>query len=709
MNSRQGFSNKIPSIFKSKLFITILIIKIIAAFIFGSDFIVNGFVPFVKHFVDSGFQNPYQYFADIGQIKAFPYQTIMLITVSLPYAVLSFVSSGAWLNDAFVNLFLTRVPILLADLFIFYVLIKWLKTREDKVLKYYWASPILFYISYFHGQLDVIPIAILFTSLVFLFRNRNLLSGLLFGAGIAAKTNILLVLPFMMIFLWKNKSLRETVKFTLVTAVTYGILLLPFVFSPGFIKMVFGASEQFRVFDLTIPLGFQNIFLLAAPAAYLILLFNFSSFERMKKDVLLMMIALIFTVVVTLVPPAQGWYYWVVPFLIYFFVKQEKVPMISFWAINFFYLAYFLFGQSSDIFQSFQIILPQISNLPAPYYLVENLGVTPSIISNILFTGLVASMAMTALWTYAIGVKSNVEYKLKDKPTIIGVGGDSGAGKSTNAGLLSDIFGKRNTLVVNGDDMHKWERGNENWQVFTHLNPEANKLREELGQAVALSEWNIINRVMYDHKTGKFTNPVELSPNNFIIFEGLHPFYLKRMRDLYDVKVYMHPAEELKFHWKVLRDMVERGYTKKQVLQQIKKRVKDRSKFIDPQKQFADIVISYSLKKKIDRIGSPKAKTDMFLKIWLDNSINMEPLEKVLSPSKTLKTITYDEDDLKTQCCEFYGTITENELESALHKLIPNFEELTHNPSPKFRKDYDGLYQLFIIYYLSEISKFRGG
>jgi len=703
-----NFSGKIPPVFKSKFFITILIIKIIAAFLFGSDFIVNGFVPFVKYFVDSGFQDPYQYFVGIGHVKAFPYPTVMLVILSAPYAVLSFIFSGAWLNDAFINLFITRMPILLADLFLFYVLIRWLKTRENKVLKYYWASPILFYISYFHGQLDVIPIAILFLSLAFLFRNKTLLSGILFGAGMAAKTNILLVLPFMGIFLWKNKSIKETVRFITIAAVTYAIFISPFVFSSGFIKMVFGASEQFRIFDLTIPLGLHNLLLLAAPAAYLILLFNFSSYERMNKDILMMMVALVFTVVVTLVPPVQGWYYWAIPFLIYFFVKQEKVPMVSFWAINIFYLAYFLFNQNSDIFQSFQLILPQFSSLPAPYYIAESFGFNPILMSNILFTALTASLIMTAFWTYASGVKSNVEYKPKDRPTILGIGGDSGAGKSRNAELIADIFGKHNTVIANGDDMHKWERRNENWQVFTHLNPEANKLYQELGQAVALSEWNRITRVTYNHKTGKFTEPVEIEPNKFIVFEGLHPFYLKRMRDLYDAKVYMHPSEELKLHWKILRDILERGHTKKQILQQIKKRKPDRIKFIDPQKQFADIVVSYSLRKKIDKIGSPNAKVDMYLKIWLDNSIDMGPFEKMLSSIKTLKVITYDEDDLKTQCCELYGTIAENELEAALHKLVPNFEELTHNPSPRFRKDYDGIYQLFLIYYLSEVSKFRG-
>ncbi len=697
----------LPSVFRSKLFVSIFIVKVVAAFVFGSDFIVEGFVPFIKYFVESGFQNPYEHFADIGQVKAFPYPTVMLLILTLPYAFLAGISS-LWTPDIFLNLFVLRLPLLAADLFIFYVLTRWLRTKEDKILNYYWASPILFYITYFHGQLDVVPIALLFVSLVFLFRNKITLSSLALGVGIATKTNILLTLPFMALYIWKNRSLKDALQFTAISVISYAVLISPFITSSGFVSMVFGASEQFRVLDLAIPLGYHDIVLLLAPAAYLILLFNFSSYEKLNKDALMMMLALVFTIVVTLVPPSQGWYYWAVPFLIYFFVKQEKVPMLSFWAINILYLSYFLFNQNSDIFQSFQVISPQIAALPAPYQIVESYGFNPLIISNMLFTGLAASMIMTAFWTWTIGVRSNLEYKLREKPVIIGIGGDSGSGKSTNADLLRDIFGHDNSLVVNGDDMHKWERGNENWHVFTHLNPSANKLHEDLGQSIALSEGNSIKRVTYNHSTGKFTDSVEVEPSKFIFFVGLHPFYLKRMRDLYDVKVYMHPSEDLKLHWKILRDMTERGHAKKQIIQQLKRRRGDKIKFIDPQKQFADIVVSYSTKKKIGKIGSPNSKADLYLKIWLDNSIDMERFAKVLSSIKTLKVLNYPEDDLKTQCCEFYGTITQSELEESMYKLVPNFEELIHNQSPKFRKGYDGIYQLFFIYYLSEISKFRG-
>ena len=52
--------------------------------------------------------------------------------------------------------------------------------------------------------------------------------------------------------------------------------------------------------------------------------------------------------------------------------------------------------------------------------------------------------------------------------------------------------------------------------------------------------------------------------------------------------------EELKIAWKLQRDLKERGYTKRQVYEAIKKRAGDEKKYIFPQKKYADIVIKFS-------------------------------------------------------------------------------------------------------------------
>lgn len=697
------FKLNFPKIFASKLFLAILLIKVIFSFCFGSNIIVDGFVPFVKYFDTSGFHNPYQHFVDIGNVKAFPYPTMMLAVLAVP-GLLFALLPNLGLNF---DLFVIRLPILLADIFICYVLIRWLKTNEEKVIKYYWASPIIFYISYFHGQLDAIPTAFLFLSLVLLFKDENLLSSIILGMGIATKTNVLLALPFVAIFVWRNNSLKEAMKYVVVTALVYVALLAPFLSSPGFHQMVFSASENFRMFDLNIPLNFNDITLYVAPAAFLIMFFTVASYAKMNRDALLMILALVFIIVVTLVPPAPGWYYWAIPLLIYFFVKQKKVPSLIFWSMNALYLAYFLFAVNSDLFQSFQPILPQLKDLPTPYEMVQNLGFNSLLISNLLFTFLTVTLLSIAYWVYTTGVQSNFQYKRKENPLIIGIGGDSGTGKTRTSELLEDILGKENTQIVNGDDMHKWERCDKHWTVFTHLNPEANRLHEELQQAVALSDGEVITRGTYDHSTGKFTEPVEINPNKFVVFVGLHPFYLKKMRELQDIKVYMDPEEELKVHWKIVRDVKTRGYSKNQVIEQLNKRKDDKNKFIEPQKQFADIIIRYSLNKKIEDLGEENAELEKCLRITLDNSINLEPFSQAMSQMKNMKFSWSPSSDLKTQTCEFEGNATVQELEKVLYSLVPNFDELLNNDEPKITNNEDGALQIFFIYYLSEISKLK--
>jgi len=44
------------------------------------------------------------------------------------------------------------------------------------------------------------------------------------------------------------------------------------------------------------------------------------------------------------------------------------------------------------------------------------------------------------------------------------------------------------------------------------------------------------------------------------VIEGLHPFYDERVRDLLDFKIYLDISDEIKFAWKIQRDMAERGH-----------------------------------------------------------------------------------------------------------------------------------------------------
>lgn len=65
----------------------------------------------------------------------------------------------------------------------------------------------------------------------------------------------------------------------------------------------------------------------------------------------------------------------------------------------------------------------------------------------------------------------------------------------------------------------------------------------------------------------------------------------ERVRDLLDFSIYLDISNEVKFAWKIQRDMAERGHSLESIKASIEARKPDFDAFIDPQKQYADAVI----------------------------------------------------------------------------------------------------------------------
>lgn len=100
----------------------------------------------------------------------------------------------------------------------------------------------------------------------------------------------------------------------------------------------------------------------------------------------------------------------------------------------------------------------------------------------------------------------DIEYKLiLSRCNIIAIAGDSGSGKTTLLNEISELFDKDSFLKLETDRYHKWERGNENYLQFTHLNPKANNLEKMNKDVYNLKIGSEIYSVDYDHDTGKFT------------------------------------------------------------------------------------------------------------------------------------------------------------------------------------------------------------
>ncbi|MBW4630937.1 MAG: phosphoribulokinase [Iphinoe sp. HA4291-MV1] len=179
------------------------------------------------------------------------------------------------------------------------------------------------------------------------------------------------------------------------------------------------------------------------------------------------------------------------------------------------------------------------------------------------------------------------------RPIILGIVGDSAAGKTTLTKGIAQVLGVENVTVICTDDYHKYDRKQRAEIGITALHPDCNHLDIMQQHLSQLRTGQPILKPVYSHTTGTFEPPVYVKPSKYVIVEGLLGYSTRGARDSYDVKVYLAPPESVRAQWKVKRDTQKRGYTEEQVLEELKKREPDSEQFIRPQRQWSDIVVSF--------------------------------------------------------------------------------------------------------------------
>jgi phosphoribulokinase len=179
------------------------------------------------------------------------------------------------------------------------------------------------------------------------------------------------------------------------------------------------------------------------------------------------------------------------------------------------------------------------------------------------------------------------------RPIILGIVGDSAAGKTTLTRGIAQVLGPDNVTVICTDDYHRYDRKQRAELGITALHPDCNHLDIMQQHLALLRTGQPILKPIYSHKTGTFEAPEYIKPSKFVIVEGLLGYSTRGARDCYDVKVYLAPPEDLRTRWKVKRDTQKRGYSEEQVMAEMQKREPDSDQFIRPQRQWADVVVSF--------------------------------------------------------------------------------------------------------------------
>jgi phosphoribulokinase len=179
------------------------------------------------------------------------------------------------------------------------------------------------------------------------------------------------------------------------------------------------------------------------------------------------------------------------------------------------------------------------------------------------------------------------------RPVLLGIVGDSAAGKTTLTRGLVRILGETQATHVAADHYHRYDREQRARLGLTPLHPDCNHLDVLTQHLGHLRRGEAVLKPVYDHREGIFRPAEYLSPAQFTIVEGLLAFHSPAMREVYDVRVYLDPPERLRRRWKVQRDCSRRGYTTDAALEELDRREADAEEYIRPQRRHADLVISF--------------------------------------------------------------------------------------------------------------------
>lgn len=614
------------------------------------------------------------YFAN-GDLSAFPYPALMLYVyklVQLPLAILGDVPDT--LKNA-----LYILPLLAADLGCLWILNRMFPNKSFKTLYFYFISPVVIYATFYLGHLDLIALFFMLLSLYYLQKRNYLLMAVSLGLGFSVKLPMLFALPLAIVFLYRNiqrEKYKVIAQFIGTFIAVVALISAPFLFQSSYIQMVFLNPKQSLLYDLVLPMGTYKLYI--AYLGILVIYARFLMYEKLNKDLFHNFLAVIYSVFVILVPPSENWYMWSFVLCAVLFISlldKHKIAYALSALFSIFYLITF-------------VATPFIESEP---------------LKNLIFTTFEGILMFVVYVLYKYGIKSNSVYRKKEHATIIGIGGDSGVGKSTLKNSLIDLLGEQNIVPIESDGDHKWGRGDQSWESITHLNPKANYLYRQAQYLKALKNGSNIERVEYDHHTGQLTAPKKVYANDFILVAGLHPFYLPQTRKLIDVKIYLDTQEKLRRHWKIKRDVSLRGYSIDKIMEQINLRELDAEKYIHPQMYYADLVIRF-FSDDIYEAGDVTIDPKLKLKVMLKLDVEVEGIVEALEAHGHTIEHVYDA-DMKYQHITFKDHIEKGELIDSAERFIEHIDELVNGHDILWASGYHGVIQLMTLALLSHNRK----
>ena len=647
------------------------------------------FIDFIKNSLQHPSIDPWSnYLSNIGDPLGFPYGPIMYLIFLPLTSIFYFLGIPFGLADQFLGIGF-RSNLLIFDFISLLVLSKILKNKKKEIVFFYWLSPLIFYVSYIYGQLDIIPTTIVLLAYYLLYKNNFKISGYFFGLAVATKLSFALIIPFPIIYLWQNKRLSSGFKpfIKSLSAILIIFVVTPII-SSGYREMVLSTPEKESLLWFNFSLT-DNLQIFLLPLTFFILIYSMWRIKRSNFTLLISMTGLAFLISTLMMPPSPGWYLWALPFLIIYQIKTDINGKLL---ISVFTILPILIIFPNDAFSKITFL----DNI-----LIYNTTIINSISQNLIYTFFISLGVLIAIRLYRETIQNNDYYKLKRKAFTIGIAGGPSSGKNTLTKSIIDLIGNHSFITIKETDYLKWTGCTKESKNNKILNINSNDLLKLNSDLELILDKDIINRKEINNSLTKYQNIYALD-KDFILVNRYHIFLPDALNKLFNIKIYLDPEKELNENWFKNKIEFNKDYKDPKISNDIKK-------FFDlysQQKELSDIIFSFSYINKDTLSYKTIKKLPLKLDVYLRDGIYAENLSKALISICGVKLNLNISSTNFSAKLSIEGDVWADDIQLVANRLIPNLDEIIDS-EPKWQSNIIGLMQLITLMQIAYVFKYK--
>ncbi|MEM6684954.1 MAG: uridine kinase [Bacteroidota bacterium] len=178
---------------------------------------------------------------------------------------------------------------------------------------------------------------------------------------------------------------------------------------------------------------------------------------------------------------------------------------------------------------------------------------------------------------------------------IIGIGGGTGSGKTT---VVNEIIKQlpENEVGIISQDSYYNDTSHLSYEARTKINfdhPRSIDFDLICEHLEALKKGNPIHQPVYSFvKHNRTGDTIHTLPRKVMIVEGILILTNSKLRDMFDIKIFVHADSDERLIRRIKRDITQRGRDVDEVLARYQNTLKPmHEQFIEPTKEFADIII----------------------------------------------------------------------------------------------------------------------